>query len=180
MCRVLPYAGGFCRYWLDKAAFLHASDIMPHTECGGDEQNSLPCAISPTGVRTDLMVQVGEDPLGTKGARLTTDITRCPPVTFVYARRHTLAFPSASKAKVNASAPEKGGGGILRRTGRVLLSVPRRKACVKSDLAARRRQYSSAFGRKSWSAKASGKRATRCMANWRRRSACRDFADAQS
>jgi ribonuclease G len=31
---------------LDKAAFLHASDIMPHTECvAGKSKSSLPCAI---------------------------------------------------------------------------------------------------------------------------------------
>jgi ribonuclease G len=63
---------------LDKAAFLHASDIMPHTECGaGDEQKNFHGRDITKLVRhgQDLVVQVMKDPLGTKGARLTTDIT---------------------------------------------------------------------------------------------------------
>lgn len=63
---------------LDKAAFLHASDIMPHTECvAGEEQKQFTVRDISELVRQgqDLMVQVVKDPLGTKGARLTTDIT---------------------------------------------------------------------------------------------------------
>lgn len=63
---------------LDKAAFLHASDIMPHTECvAGDEQKNLYVRDITELVRQgqDLVVQVVKDPLGTKGARLTTEIT---------------------------------------------------------------------------------------------------------
>lgn len=52
----------------------------------------------------DLMVQVVKDPLGTKGARLTTDITLPSRYLVLCPARHTLAFPSVSKAKVNASA----------------------------------------------------------------------------
>ncbi|HHL2569745.1 TPA: ribonuclease G, partial [Yersinia enterocolitica] len=55
-----------------------ASDIMPHTECvAGDEQKNFNVRDIAELVRQgqDLMVQVVKDPLGTKGARLTTDIT---------------------------------------------------------------------------------------------------------
>jgi ribonuclease G len=77
--RVLPgMQAAFVDIGLEKAAFLHASDIMPHTECvAGDEQKNFSVRDIAELVRQgqDLMVQVVKDPLGTKGARLTTDIT---------------------------------------------------------------------------------------------------------
>ncbi len=51
---------------------------MPHTECvAGEEQKQFTVRDISELVRQgqDLMVQVVKDPLGTKGARLTTDIT---------------------------------------------------------------------------------------------------------
>ncbi|WP_298440956.1 ribonuclease G [uncultured Ferrimonas sp.] len=77
--RVLPgMQAAFVDIGQERAAFLHASDIVPHTECvdvaeakqfRGEDIASL--------VRQgqDIVVQVVKDPLGTKGARLTTDIT---------------------------------------------------------------------------------------------------------
>jgi ribonuclease G len=77
--RVLPgMQAAFVDIGLDKAAFLHASDIMPHTECvAGDEKKNFVVRDIAELVRQgqDLVVQVVKDPLGTKGARLTTDIT---------------------------------------------------------------------------------------------------------
>ncbi|QBH97834.1 ribonuclease G [Limnobaculum zhutongyuii] len=77
--RVLPgMQAAFIDIGLDKAAFLHASDIMPHTECIADnEQKQFHVRDITELVRQgqDLVVQVVKDPLGTKGARLTTDIT---------------------------------------------------------------------------------------------------------
>ncbi len=77
--RVLPgMQAAFIDIGLDKAAFLHASDIVPHTECVADVEkgNFIVRDINEL-VRQgqDIMVQVVKDPLGTKGARLTTDIT---------------------------------------------------------------------------------------------------------
>lgn len=51
---------------------------MPHTECvAGEEQKQFTVRDISELVRQgqDLMVRVVKDPLGTKGARLTTDIT---------------------------------------------------------------------------------------------------------
>lgn len=77
--RVLPgMQAAFVDIGLDKAAFLHASDIMPHTECvAGDEQKQFHVRDISKLVSEgqDLMVQVVKDPLGSKGPRLTTDIT---------------------------------------------------------------------------------------------------------
>ena len=49
--RVLPgMQAAFVDIGLEKAAFLHASDIMPHTECVARamNKNSLPFATSPS------------------------------------------------------------------------------------------------------------------------------------
>lgn len=77
--RVLPgMQAAFVDIGLDKAAFLHASDIVPHTECVADvEKGHFVVRDIAELVRQgqDIMVQVVKDPLGTKGARLTTDIT---------------------------------------------------------------------------------------------------------
>ncbi|AGH38244.1 Ribonuclease G [Bibersteinia trehalosi USDA-ARS-USMARC-188] len=77
--RVLPgMQSAFVDIGLDKAAFLHASDIVSHTECVDENEKKqfIVKNISEL-VREgqDIVVQVVKDPLGTKGARLTTDIT---------------------------------------------------------------------------------------------------------
>ncbi len=49
---------------LDKAAFLHASDIMPHTECvAGDEQKQF------TVRDISELVRQGQDLMGSGGER---------------------------------------------------------------------------------------------------------------
>lgn len=77
--RILPgMQAAFVDIGLEKAAFLHASDIMPHTECvSNTEQEQFKVKDISELVRQgqDIMVQVVKDPIGTKGARLTTDIT---------------------------------------------------------------------------------------------------------
>lgn len=64
--RVLPgMQAAFVDIGLDKAAFLHASDIMPHTECvAGEEQKQFAVRDISELVRQgqDLMVQVVKDP----------------------------------------------------------------------------------------------------------------------
>ncbi len=77
--RVLPgMQAAFVDIGLEKAAFLHASDIVPHTECVAEnEKQQFQVRDISELVRQgqDIVVQVVKDPLGTKGARLTTDIT---------------------------------------------------------------------------------------------------------
>lgn len=95
--RVLPgMQAAFVDIGLEKAAFLHASDIMPHTECvAGEEQKKFNVRDIGELVRQgqDLMVQVVKDPLGTKGARLTTDIT--------LPSRYLVFMPGASHVGVS-------------------------------------------------------------------------------
>ncbi|ART80801.1 ribonuclease G [Oceanisphaera avium] len=77
--RVLPgMQAAFVDIGGERAAFLHASDIVPHTECvASKEQANFQVGNIAELVRQgqDIVVQVVKDPLGTKGARLTTDIT---------------------------------------------------------------------------------------------------------
>ena len=82
--RVLPgMQAAFVDIGLDKAAFLHASDIMPHTECvAGEEQKQFTVRDISELVRQgqDLMVQV---------VRRASDHGYHPafPLSGVYARR---------------------------------------------------------------------------------------------
>ena len=78
VCRVLPgMEAAFVDIGLEKAAFLHASDVIAETR---DEQaepaNHHPRSISALLQEgQSVLVQVVKDPLGSKGARLTTQIT---------------------------------------------------------------------------------------------------------
>lgn len=78
--RVLPgMQAAFVDIGLEKAAFLHASDIVLHSEIEGEVSASQ--MQQQKDIRElvrdgqEIVVQVVKDPIGTKGARLTTDIT---------------------------------------------------------------------------------------------------------
>ncbi|ATF09773.1 ribonuclease G [Candidatus Enterovibrio altilux] len=95
--RVLPgMQAAFVDIGLDKAAFLHATDIVSNTECvsGNEKQQFQARGISEL-VRQgqNIVVQVVKDPLGTKGARLTTDIT--------LPSRYLVFMPGASHVGVS-------------------------------------------------------------------------------
>lgn len=76
VCRVLPgMEAAFVDIGLEKAAFLHASDVIPDPV---SEEVDVPQNRSISSLLTEgqeVLVQVVKDPLGTKGARLTTHIT---------------------------------------------------------------------------------------------------------
>jgi ribonuclease G len=95
--RVLPgMQAAFVDIGLQKAAFLHASDIVPHTECVAEnEKQQFQVRDISELVRQgqDIVVQVVKDPLGTKGARLTTDIT--------LPSRYLVFMPGASHVGVS-------------------------------------------------------------------------------
>ena len=77
VCRVLPgMQAAFVDIGLDRAAFLHASDIetsVPGESQNGDNGRDSISQLLHEG--QEVSVQVIKDPLGTKGARLTTQIT---------------------------------------------------------------------------------------------------------
>jgi len=77
--RVLPgMQAAFIDINLERTAFLHASDIMPRNSENGSGSDKTD---SPEDIQKlirqgqDILVQVVKDPLGTKGARLTTHLS---------------------------------------------------------------------------------------------------------
>jgi len=77
--RVLPgMQAAFIDINLERTAFLHASDIMPRNSENGNGSDKTD---SPEDIQKlirqgqDILVQVVKDPLGTKGARLTTHLS---------------------------------------------------------------------------------------------------------
>ncbi|RNF86355.1 ribonuclease G [Montanilutibacter psychrotolerans] len=81
--RVMPgMQAAFVEIGLERAAFLHAADIIKPTQLGGGEADEAPLPPTPTRPIAELLrdgqeiiVQVVKDPIGTKGARLTTQIS---------------------------------------------------------------------------------------------------------
>jgi ribonuclease G len=81
VARVLPgMQAAFIDIGLERASFLHVSDIFVQDEAGM-EQRPPGIGSEPPDIRTVLregqsvVVQVNKDPLGTKGARLTTHLS---------------------------------------------------------------------------------------------------------
>ena len=77
VCRVLPgMQAAFVDIGLERAAFLHASDVGSRNLEGETNDNGGQGNIAELlHEGQELSVQVNKDPLGTKGARLTTQIT---------------------------------------------------------------------------------------------------------
>jgi len=81
--RVMPgMQAAFVEIGLERAAFLHASDIvraMPALIGEGADNGSAPASQPPIGELVhegqEIIVQVVKDPIGSKGARLTTNLS---------------------------------------------------------------------------------------------------------
>ncbi|MGQ7274345.1 ribonuclease G [Marinobacter sp. V034] len=77
--RVLPgMEAAFVDIGLERAAFIHASDVMPVSngdDSSADVSRSVPDIRTLLREGQSLVVQVTKDPIGTKGARLTTQLS---------------------------------------------------------------------------------------------------------
>lgn len=74
--RVLPgMEAAFVEIGLDKAAFLHVSDIAGASETGDDGEKMTKNIARVLREGQKIAVQVVKDPLGTKGARVTSNLT---------------------------------------------------------------------------------------------------------
>ena len=74
VCRVLPgMEAAFVEVGMQRAAFLHVSDMVPFS--ANKDGNERPSISSLLHEGDDILVQVIKDPMGTKGARLTANIT---------------------------------------------------------------------------------------------------------
>jgi ribonuclease G len=91
--RVLPgMQAAFIDIGLDRTAFLHASDIAPPSVA--DNSGEVPDIKGLVREGDGIMVQVVKDPLGNKGARLTTYIT--------LPSRHLVLLPFSDTVGVSA------------------------------------------------------------------------------
>lgn len=106
--RVLPgMQAAFVDIGMDKAAFLHASDIVPHTECVAiKEKEQFQAGNIAELVRQgqDIMVQVVKDPWAPR-VPVSPPTSHCRPATWSSCRAvPTSAFPSASSPKLSGNA----------------------------------------------------------------------------
>ena len=92
--RVLPgMQAAFVDIGLDRTAFLHASDIV-RRQNGDDANDELPGIRELVKEGAEVLVQVVKEPLGNKGARLTTFIT--------LPSRHLVLLPGGDSVGVSA------------------------------------------------------------------------------
>ena len=92
--RVLPgMQAAFIDIGLPRTAFLHASDIV-RPQNGDESNDDLPNIRDLVREGAELLVQVVKDPLGKKGARLTTFIT--------LPSRHLVLLPDGDSVGVSA------------------------------------------------------------------------------
>lgn len=108
--RVLPgMQAAFIDIGLERAAFLHASDIANtvahHEDDNAKKHESISELLSEGG---DVIVQVVKDPLGTKGARLTTHIA--------IPSRYLVLLPGESNVGVSSRIEDEDERNRLRET----------------------------------------------------------------
>ncbi len=93
--RVLPgMQAAFVDIGLDRTAFLHASDIARNGDEGDTPADEIPDIRELVREGQQLLVQVVKDPLGNKGARLTTYIT--------LPSRHLVLLPRSASVGISA------------------------------------------------------------------------------
>lgn len=92
VARVLPgMQAAFIDIGIERTAFLHASDIALPSKFGGDSVANITELIREG---DSILVQVVKDPIGSKGARLTTFIT--------LASRHMVLLPHSNSVGISA------------------------------------------------------------------------------
>ena len=92
--RVLPgMQAAFVDIGLERTAFLHASDIV-RRQNGDDSNDDLPSIRELVKEGAEVLVQVVKEPLGNKGARLTTFVT--------LPSRHLVLLPKGDSVGVSA------------------------------------------------------------------------------
>jgi ribonuclease G len=120
--RVLPgMQAAFIDVGLERTAFLHASDIACDTEqlAGRNGEPNIRDVVTEGG---ELLVQVLKDPLGTKGARLTTHVT--------IPSRYLVMLPKGSGIGISARIEDEGERDRLRQLMDAIISPPTRAGYI--------------------------------------------------
>ncbi|MEO7887349.1 MAG: ribonuclease G [Polaromonas sp.] len=137
VARVLPgMQSAFIDIGLDRAAFLHVADLMSsinsrHAEAEGPNAGGSTTASSPQPIEKQLfegqavMVQVLKDPIGSKGARLTAQISIAGRLLVFLPQDNHIGVSQKIPPKqreelrqrVQALTSDMGGGFILRTNG---------------------------------------------------------------
>src|SRR5450631_3796575 len=105
VARVLPgMQSAFVEIGLERAAFLHIADIWEHRQNGhGHDSNPIERILHEGQA---LLVQVIKDPIGTKGARLSTQVS--------IAGRMLVYLPQDSHIGISQRIEDEGGRQLLR------------------------------------------------------------------
>ncbi len=99
VCRVLPgMEAAFIEVGMDRAAFLHVSDVAPYSP-QKENASDKPSISSLLHDGDDILVQVIKDPMGTKGARLTSHIT--------IPSRYLVFMPNSNNVGVSTRIEDK-------------------------------------------------------------------------
>ena len=117
--RVLPgMQAAFIDAGLERTAFLHASDIASPAvaeECADAERRQIPDIRQLLREGQEVVVQVLKDPIGSKGARLTTHIT--------IASRNLVLLPDSATIGVSARIEDEAERARLRAIGQGFLEA---------------------------------------------------------
>ena len=104
VARVLPgMQSAFIEVGLERAAFLHIADIWEHRQNGHGGERPIERILHEG---QTLLVQVIKDPIGTKGARLSTQVSLAGPAARLpaagLAHRHLAAHRGRGRARAAA------------------------------------------------------------------------------
>src|SRR5260370_24703875 len=113
----------FIQIGLDRAAFLHVADIWGHRQ-NHDESKPIE-RILHDGQK--LLVQVIKDPIGTKGARLSTQVS--------IAGRLLVYLPQESHIRISQRIEAEGGRQMLRERLKELLPADEKGGFIMRTLA---------------------------------------------
>jgi len=117
VCRVLPgMQAAFIDIGLERTAFLHASDIVSDSAAALGARNGEPNIRDLVSEGGQLLVQVLKDPLGTKGARLTTHIT--------IPSRYLVMLPKGSGIGISARIEDEAERERLRALMDSIITTP--------------------------------------------------------
>ena len=125
VARVLPgMQSAFVEIGLERAAFLHVADIWQHRKANGEAGKPIEKILAEG---EPVMVQVVKEPIGTKGARLSTQIS--------IAGRFLVYLPQDPHIGISQRIEDEGGRQLLRERLKELLPAEEKGGFIVRTLA---------------------------------------------